>query len=67
MIVIAWSPNGKILAARSDDWTVKLWMPPRANAGKLTGPYRLDLQRSVAWSPDGKTLAWSSGDTTLKL
>ena len=32
MIVIAWSPNGKILATRSDDWTVKLW---DAATGKL--------------------------------
>jgi WD40 repeat protein len=63
---VAFSPDGKSLAAGSEDKTIKLW-----DVG--TGKERTTLQGhtaevlSVAFSPDGKTLASGSADKTIKL
>src|SRR5262245_38141391 len=60
---VAFSPNGRILAAGSDEG-IRLW---RVRTGKPLGG-RFDVQkgiiRGVAFSPDGKTLA-SVADTGL--
>ena len=55
---IAFSPDGKILAAGACDGTIQLW---DAAAGSLVRPLRnhheLDLVSALTFSPDGKTLA----------
>jgi len=63
---VAFSPDGKWLATRSFDGTVKLW---DAGAGQelLTLKGHSDVVHSVAFSPDGKRLASGSADRTVKL
>jgi WD40 repeat protein len=63
---VAWSPDGKKLAARSGDRTIKVW---DAETGKelLTLSGHTNSVSSVTWSPDGKRLATGSDDRNAKL
>jgi WD40 repeat protein len=59
---LAWSPDGKVLAAGSAKGTF-LYDP---NTGKVAGP--LDATgNALDWSADGSRLVTASGDGTLKL
>ena len=62
---VAFSPDGKTLAAASYDRTVKVWDVATARRSTLQG--HTHAVYSVAFSPDGKTLASASGDKTVKL
>ena len=63
---VAFSLDGKTLAAGNDDGTIELWnVASGANTKTLTG--HTDQVWSVAFSPDGKTLASGSKDCTVKL
>ncbi|HVW38221.1 MAG TPA: protein kinase, partial [Pirellulales bacterium] len=63
---IAFSPDGKLLASASNDFTVRLWEI-------ATGQYKRELVghtfpvHGVAFSPTGKLLASASVDRTVKL
>jgi WD40 repeat protein len=64
---VAFSPNGKQLAAGDLDGSVRLWdlHTPGVPIGTFAG-HRFPVE-GVAFSPDGKTLASSSDDGTIGL
>ncbi|OWK43508.1 eIF2A-related protein [Fimbriiglobus ruber] len=58
---IAWSPDGKSLAAASDDKTVRVWDPATGQA-KYTFEGHKGAVFSVVWSPDGKSILSGAAD-----
>jgi WD40 repeat protein len=70
-VVVAFSPNGKLLATGSGGEIVaggelKLWDVAKAKEmATLTG--QTGMVRAVAFSPDGKTLAAASNDGIVRL
>jgi WD40 repeat protein len=62
---VAWSPDGKRLAAGSYDRLASLWEVSSGTGQPLKD--HTDAVYSVAFSPDGKRLATVSGDRTLKI
>jgi hypothetical protein len=63
---VAFSPNGKILAATTAEGQIRLW---QAMDGQplLTWEGHTNWAWSVAFSPDGQTLASGSADQTVRL
>jgi WD40 repeat protein len=66
---VAFSPDGRTLAAGSFDRMVRLWdiADPRHSAPEATLTGHTDLVNAVAFSPDGHTLASGSYDHTVRL
>lgn len=66
---VAYSPNGKLIATGSDDWTVALWDATTASrrtpVAILRGPDR--AVKSVAFNRTGTLLAVGSDDRTVRL
>jgi WD40 repeat protein len=63
---VAFSPDGKTLAAASGDGTVQLWDVVNGSLiEKLKG--HSGGVRAVVFSPDGRTLASGGGDQTVRL
>lgn len=66
LLVVAFSPQGTLLATGSADRTVRLWdWATRKRVAELKG--HTDAIRALAFSPDGKTLAAGSADGLLKV
>jgi WD40 repeat protein len=63
---VAWGPDGKRLATRSEDRTAKVW---DAASGQelLTLRGHTSIVFGVAFSPDGKSLATASEDGTVRV
>ena len=62
---VAFSPDGKTLAATSDDMTIKVWDAATGKRSTVSG--HTDVVYSVVFSSDSKTLASASGDKTVRL
>lgn len=63
---LAFSPNGKLLAAGGEDYSIQLW---DVTTGKDLASFigHEGWIHCLAFSPDGKTLASGSEDKTIKL
>ncbi len=65
---LAFSPDGKILAAGSFDGTIAILdAATGVQQRSLTGHTAIVVSRAVQFSPDGKTLATGSFDGTVRL
>lgn len=69
MTSMALSPGGKILAAGTEEGTVRLWDLATREERALLRQSTSAMRRvnSVAFSPDGRILATGSGDGMIKL
>ncbi|MCP4103941.1 MAG: TIR domain-containing protein, partial [Desulfobacteraceae bacterium] len=65
-LIVAFSPDGKMLASGSGGRSVKLWdIAEKKQITELTG--HADSVNTFAFSPDGKMLASGCEDNTIKL
>ncbi len=63
---LTFSPDGRVLAARGSDLSVRVWdVTAGREIGKFKG-HRGPIE-TLAFAPDGKTLASSATDTTILL
>ena len=66
VLCVAFSPDGKVLAASYDDKIIHLWDMQTYTVRRTLEGHTDDI-RSVAFSPDGRTLVSGSQDGTLLL
>jgi WD40 repeat protein len=64
---LAFSPDGRVLAAGIEDGTAKLWETSSWRPSHTLGPYPAADVHSLAFSPDGRTIALGFGTFTISL
>ncbi len=62
---VAFSPNGKLLASASPDWTVKLWDVDASQESRAL-PIQSDRVLGAAFSPDGRCITDVALDGTVR-
>jgi WD40 repeat protein/serine/threonine protein kinase len=63
---VAFSPDGKLLASASADWSVKVWHVQNGRELHTLARHQ-GYVNGVAFSPDGRTLASASQDGTVRI
>jgi WD40 repeat protein len=63
---LAFSPNGKLLASASDDFTVRIWNVDTSEQLRVLSDHT-SYAVSVSFSPDGERLASASYDHTIRI
>jgi len=65
--VLAWSPDGKRLAATSADFTAHVWDAFSTGNNVIVYRRHSNYVEGIAWSPDGKRIASGSADTSVQI
>ncbi len=65
-LVVAFSPDGKVIASGSEDGSIQLWDAATGNQLRSLARHAWGVN-SVASSPDGRLIAGGSEDGTIKL
>lgn len=65
---LAWSPDGKLIAAAGNDAGIRLWEVQEGSLARVLPGHRNGFPvTSLCWSPDSKFIASASADGTVRI